>query len=74
MKSRDKVGMYRPMGEVKTVYFRKGGKLVRVGRLCLTCLLFIPDPDFVRPSFSFRTNPKSSVKVNDGKKVKGGSK
>lgn len=56
MKSRNKIRIYRPMGEVKTVYYRKGGKLIKVGVLCLDCLLFEPAEKIRRPTFKPRVN------------------
>ena len=38
-----------PMGDVKTIYYRKGKSWRRVGTLCLHCLWFDPDPNF-RPA------------------------
>jgi hypothetical protein len=38
-----------PMGDVKTIYYRKGKSWRRVGTLCLHCLWFDPDPKF-KPS------------------------
>jgi len=38
-----------PMGDVKTIYCRKGNTWRRVGTLCLHCLWFHPDPDFHSP-------------------------
>ena len=38
-----------PMGDIKTIYYRKGKSWRRVGILCLHCLWFDPDPDFRSP-------------------------
>jgi hypothetical protein len=35
------------MGDVKTVYYRKGKTWRRIGTLCLNCLWFDPDPNFM---------------------------
>ena len=37
-----------PMGDVKTIYYRKGKSWRRVGTLCLHCLWFNSDPTFGR--------------------------
>ena len=37
-----------PMGDVKTIYYRKGKTWRRVATLCLHCLWFDPDPTFSR--------------------------
>ena len=66
--SRQGVRFYRPMGEVKTLYYRKGGCWARAGLLCLNCLLFIPDPSFTPPTPTFPRNKRIVNKVNDGKK------
>jgi hypothetical protein len=47
------------MGEVKTIYFRKGRRWIRAGLLCLNCLLFIPDPNFTLPTPTFPMNRKN---------------
>ena len=39
-----------PMGDVKTIYYRKGKTWRRVGTLCLHCLWFDPDPFFNPPN------------------------
>ena len=62
------VRFYRPMGEVKTLYYRKAGRWIRAGLLCLDCLLFIPDPKFNRPTPTFPHNRKNRNIVDDGKK------
>jgi len=66
--SRQGVRFYRPMGEVKTLYYRKDGRWIRAGLLCLNCLLFVPDPKFTLPTPTFPGNRKNSNIVDDGKK------
>jgi hypothetical protein len=56
------------MGEVKTLYYRKDGRWIRAGLLCLNCLLFVPDPKFTLPTPTFPGNRKNSNIVDDGKK------
>ena len=43
VKSRGKVKLMRPMGNVKVIYYRVGQRWKRAGTLCLHCLLFEPD-------------------------------
>jgi|GEM_PF-3499764 len=59
--------LLRPMGDVKTIYYRKDGRWLRAGWLCLDCLLFVPDPKFGRPTFSPIYNSNNN-KMIDGKK------
>ena len=69
MHSRQGVRLHRPMGEVKTIYYRVGTRWFRAGLLCLNCLLFVPDERFRRPTFSPRIYRKKN-KLNDVKKVR----
>ncbi|MHB8084410.1 MAG: hypothetical protein ACYDHZ_01100 [Dehalococcoidia bacterium] len=66
--SRQGVRFYPPMGEVKTLYYRKGGRWIRAGLLCLNGLLFIPAPKFIRPTPTFPCNRKVLDIIDDGKK------
>ncbi|MCX6009260.1 MAG: hypothetical protein NTW48_04400 [Chloroflexi bacterium] len=46
-----------PMGDVKTVYYRKGKTWRRIGTLCLNCLWFDPDHNFM----SATTHPPREI-------------
>jgi hypothetical protein len=74
MHSRQGVRLHRPMGEVKTIYYRFEGRWIRAGLLCLNCLLFVPDERFRRPTFSPRIDSKKKKDVTDVKKVRRGSR
>ena len=43
VKSRGKVKLMRPMGNVMVIYYRVDQQWKRAGTLCLHCLLFEPD-------------------------------
>ena len=43
------IKLMRLIGEVKTIYYRKGKSWRRVGTFCLHCLWFDPDPNFRSP-------------------------